>query len=62
MKIILNGKQITLQERDVRAAKQVLRHFLETSKEEAEKRGSDTFYYTLLLVMHVLSGDYIQTK
>ena len=61
MKVIIDGKTITLNNRDVRVAKKTLRHFLKTSKEEAEKHNSYSYYYTLLLVMHIMSNDLISS-
>lgn len=59
MKVVIDGKTIHLIDRDVKVAKQTIRHFLETSKKEAEKNGSSTYYYTLLVAMHLISADMI---
>lgn len=57
MKIVIDNKQITLAKRDVKAAKQIVLHCLESSRKHAEEKGSNAFYYTLLVVMHTMSGE-----
>lgn len=60
MNVRIGGQEITLVDRDVRAAREMIRHFLETSRTEAEKQKATTFYYTLLIVMNVMSTNYLQ--
>ena len=52
---------ITLADRDVKAAKKMLRHFMDKSREIADSKKATTFYYTLLIVMNVISTEYIQS-
>lgn len=59
MKILIDNKQITLAGRDVKAAKKIVLHCLDSSRQHAEEKGADAFYYTLLIVMHTLSGELI---
>lgn len=52
---------VRLIDRDLKVAKETIKHFLDTSKEEAEKKGATAYYYTLLIAMHVISNDMIKT-
>lgn len=59
MKIVIGGKEIRLVERDVKVAKKLCRRFLKTAKLKAEEAHAPTFYLTLLIVMYLMSNDYI---
>lgn len=48
-------------DRDLKVAKETIKHFLDTSKEEADKKGATAYFYTLLIAMHVISNDMIKT-
>lgn len=52
---------VRLIDRDLKVAKETIKHFLDTSREEAEKKGATAYYYTLLIAMHVISNDMIKT-
>jgi len=57
MKIIIDGKEINLVDRDVQLAKKLIKKFLGTAKEKAEGNGAPTFYFTLLTVMYLMAHD-----
>ena len=59
MKIVIGGKEIKLVDRDVKVAKKLCRSFLKTAKSKAEEAHAPTFYLTLLVVMYLMSNDYI---
>ena len=61
MKVKIGKSVIRLVPSDVKIAKRLVRHFLSTAKEEADKRGAKTFYYSLVCVMYVMSYDLIQS-
>lgn len=60
-KIKFGNKMITLVDRDAKAAKKMILHFLKTSRAAAEEQNATTFYYTLLVMMNVISTEYINT-
>lgn len=60
MKVVIDGKTIKLIDRDVDVAKKTINHFLKTSKEEAEKKNATSYYYTLLICMHLMSTALIE--
>lgn len=59
MRIVIGGKEIRLVDRDVHVAKKLCRKFLKIAKEKAEEQQAPTFYLTLLVVMYLMSHDYI---
>lgn len=59
MKIVIGGKEVKLVDRDVKTAKKLCRRFLKTAKSKAEEAHAPTFYLTLLIVMYLMSNDYI---
>lgn len=61
MKVEIGKQTIRLVPNDVKIAKKLIRHFLSKTKEEADKRGALTFYYTLVCVMYVMSADLIKS-
>lgn len=61
MKVKMGGKIITLSDRDVKTAKKAVSHFLDTYRNAAEEQNAKTFIYTLLIVMNIMSTDYINT-
>ena len=46
MKVKIGESVIRLVPSDVKIAKRLVRHFLSTAKEEADKRGAKTFDYS----------------
>ena len=60
MKTVISNKEIQLIPRDVKIAKKMVREFFEKTKEKAEEYGSPTFYFTSLIVAHILSQDLIK--
>lgn len=55
MKVKIGGYTITLIDRDVKTAQKTIRHFLEVSKQESEKKGAESYYFTLLISMKLMS-------
>ena len=61
MKVILGNKEIKLVEADVKTSKKLIRDFLGQVKAQAEENELNTFYYTMLVVMYVMSNDLIDS-
>lgn len=61
MKIVIDNKTIRLIDRDVEVAKKTINHFLKTSKKEADEKGATSYYYTLLVCMHIMSTALIES-
>lgn len=59
MKITIGNKTISLIDRDVKVAKSTIKHFLDVSREEAEKKKATSYYYTLIIAMYIMSSDMI---
>jgi len=60
MKVVVDGKVITLVDRDVKTANAMINHFLQKAKSAAEEQSATTFYYTLLLVMKAKADERIK--
>ena len=59
MRIIVGKTEVTLIPRDVRAAKKLITDFMNSVKIKAEKSNAPIFYFTTLLMMHLMSQDQI---
>lgn len=59
MRVTIKGKEIQLDNREVKSAKKITLEFIERVKAESEKSGQPTYYFTMLLIMHLLSQDLI---
>ena len=57
MKITIKNETIPLNNKEVRAAKQAVSLFLKRMKEHEEKYMRPSWYLTILIVMHTLSGE-----
>lgn len=60
MTIKIDGHYISLMDKDVRAARQMLKHFFDVAEKEAEKQGNYTFKYTLPIVAAMLSNERVK--
>ena len=60
MDIIIGNKKMTLSPQEVKAARKAISGILEKCKDASEENRSPTFYYTFLIMMHVMSNDQIK--
>lgn len=61
MKIKINQREIPLDPTQVKAAKKVVLHFLDKEKKIENKHMNPTWYLTVLIVMHSLSGELLNS-
>lgn len=61
MKVLLGDKEIRLVNEDVKMSKKLIREFLNAVQGKAEEKGFNTFYYTLIVVMYIMSNDLIDS-
>ena len=59
MRIVVGGKEIKLVEKDVKAARSMVSHFLESVKAHSTEYEAPTLYMTTLIVMHLMSKNQI---
>lgn len=59
MKIYIKDREIKLIPRDVKIAKKIILGFMNSVKTKSQKLNAPTFYYTFLLMMHLMSQDQI---
>lgn len=59
MRIVVGKKEVALIPRDVQAAKKLITNFMESVKSKAEELNAPAFYFTVLVVMHMMSQDQI---
>ena len=57
MIVKIRDKELHLNPIDVKASKKLISNFLDSAKEASHERMNPTFYFTLLIVMHMLSQD-----
>lgn len=55
VKVMIGGKNVPLDDREVAVAKALIRHFLESVKMTAYGRNEPSLYVTSLIVMHLMS-------
>lgn len=60
MKIIFDGKTITMADKDVKLAKKLIYNFLEKTNEVATEKGNPYFYYEMLICMYIMANDNIK--
>lgn len=53
MKIVINGKEVTLREKEVQVAKKAINRLLQKMKEGAVENNMPTLYVAILAVMKV---------
>lgn len=61
MKIVINGKEIALREKDILIAKKALDRFVKTIKDGAVENNLPTLYIALLAVMKVKATDLLNS-
>ena len=61
MTVKIDGRYITLMDRDVKVAKEVIRKFIKISNDRAEEQGNYTFRFTLPLVMYLMSTEIVNS-
>lgn len=59
MRIIVGKREVELIPRDVKAAKQIVADFMTKVKRKAEETNAPVFYFTVLLMMHLMSQEQI---
>lgn len=57
MRITVKGESIPLNNKEVKAAKKAVTMFLKKMKEHEEKYLRPSWYLTILIVMHTISGE-----
>ena len=60
MRVIIGKKEIPLVERDVKLAREMITHFLDSVKKSANEHDAPTLYMTTLIVMHLMSKNQIE--
>lgn len=61
MVVQINQKDIELNNKEVKLAREMITTFLKNAKENCEKIGSFSMYFTLLVVAHTVTGNLINT-
>lgn len=59
MRIKINEKEIVLNNREVKSAKYILSQFLNKIQDEARRNEQPTYYFTMLIVMQLMSQELI---
>lgn len=59
MKITVKGRELHLDNREVKSAKRVVTRFMEGVNRTSKSQQQPTYYFTVLLMMHILSQDAI---
>lgn len=55
MTIKINGKDVVLNANEVKQAKKIVSEFLKNVEESSTRHAHKSFYFTMLVVMHVLT-------
>lgn len=61
MKIVINGKEVALREKEVRIAKKAINRLLQTMKEGAVENNIPTLYVAVLAVMKVKATELLNS-
>ena len=56
----VNGKSITLNRKEVKAAKKMFARYLKIIKDSARKRHLPTFFFTFLIVANVMTQEALE--
>lgn len=57
MKITINNREITLNNQEVKSAKNMVSRFISNIKQESERSGQPTYLFTSLIIMHIMSEE-----
>lgn len=61
MIVQINQKDVQLNNKEVKLAREMITSFLKNAKENCEKLGSFSMYFTLLVVAHTVTSNLINT-
>lgn len=59
MKLTVNNIQMEFNDREVKSCKRVVSNFIDMVRESADNNLSPTYYFTFLLIMHLMSQSLI---
>lgn len=65
MTITINGEEIKLNPEEVKSARRIVSKFFHKIDQISSEKGQPTYYFTLLIIAHVISGealDHIQPE
>ena len=57
MKITIKGCEIKLNNKEVKQAKKIVSKFIKSVDDKAKEQRTPTFYFTMLVVMHLMSQE-----
>ena len=61
MKITLQGKEAALNNAEVKSAKRIVARFMKQVETSAKSQQRPTYYFTVLLIMHIMAQDAIDS-
>lgn len=59
MKVTINDKEITLARNEVRSCRRLIGRFIEVIRKKADEERQPTYFFTFLVMLHVMSGKYL---
>ena len=59
MVIVIKGTEIKLNDEEFRSAKRVISQFLDSVRNVSDKEVTPTYWFTLLMMMHIMSQEMI---
>lgn len=61
MIVTINGQDMHLNPREVRSAKKIITGFMDRMRKHCAKSGMPTYFFTFLVVLHVMSQEALNT-